>query len=113
MAMVGIPPRTFSGDPSPIKALVSPCLCGLSTPVGPFAVTNIRSIALNALSSCPTVKAPNFGANVTPSRAAASGALASRLRYSTGRAKLNPGVNDRVTVPSCGHILTTLSCTNV
>lgn len=55
--------------------------------------------------------APNFGATVAPSRAAASGALESRLIYSTGRAKLKPAVKDRVTVPCCGHILTTLSCT--
>jgi hypothetical protein len=71
VAIVGIPPRTFSGDPSPINALFSPCLSGFSAPVGPLAVTNIGSTAMKALSSLPTVIAPSFGAKVTSSAAAA------------------------------------------
>ena len=101
----------FSGIRPSINALLKPYLCGLSLPVGPLPNPNIRSIALDALSSCPVVMEPSFGAYVTLSIAAASGLLESVLKYRTGRAKLNPGVNLSVTVSCSGQILTTLSWT--
>ncbi len=83
-----------------------------------MAIANKRSMALNALSSRPTVTSSSADANVAPSRAAVVGSFDSVLMYTIGRPKLNPVVRASVTVkllllPGPRQIFTTLSWTRL
>jgi hypothetical protein len=55
VAIVGIPPNTFSGLAPSVIALLRPWRWGCSSPVGPLAAMTMRSTALNAPSSPPSV----------------------------------------------------------